>query len=82
MNEVEPCCYKKYYQHRCTEETLEKLDRLNIDNMNQMSRKDLLIKFNVETNYFGRIPLFNRLQPFLWQLLEEPKSSKAAMVYI
>ena len=79
MNQVEPCCWKTYNEHRATEETLATLDRLNID-VDRTSKEDLAIKFCVEEDYRGQIPLFKRFQPVMWQLFEEPKSSKAAMV--
>ena len=80
MGEVEPCCYKKYHQHRATQETLETLDRLNIDSVSHTNHNDLKVKFQVDNNNLGRFSFFKRLQPVVWQLFEEPKSSKAAVV--
>ena len=80
-NQVEPCCWKTYTKHRTTEETLATLDRLNID-VDRTPKEDLVIKFGIDSHSYrnGRLPLFKRIQPVVWQLFEEPRSSNAAMV--
>ena len=83
-NQVEPCCWKTYTKHRTTEETLAKLDRLNID-VDGTSKDDLVIKFGLNSHpgfRSGQLPLFKRVQPIIWQMFEEPRSSKTAMVYL
>lgn len=79
-NQVEPCCWKTYTKHRATEETLSTLDRLNID-VDKTPKQDLDIRFGLDRypGYrTGNLPLFKRIQPIIWQLFEEPRSSRAA----
>jgi potassium voltage-gated channel Shaw-related subfamily C protein 1 len=80
-NQVEPCCWKTYTKHRDTEETLSTLDRLNID-VERTSREDLIIKFGLDRHggRDKRLGFFRRLQPIIWQLFEEPRSSRPAMI--
>lgn len=83
-NQVEPCCWKTYTRHRTTEETLTTLDRINIDVV-RTPKSELIIKFGI--NYLpgynsGQIPFFKRIQPVVWQMFEEPRSSNAALVRI
>lgn len=79
---VEPCCWKNWNKHRATADTLATLDRLNID-VERTSNEDLAIKFGIgERNriYEGRFSRLTRLKPLVWQLFEEPRSSRAATV--
>lgn len=81
-NQVEPCCWKTYTKHRTTEETLACLDRINID-VDKTSKEDLVIKFGIDhISGFtsGKIPFLRRIQPVIWQMFNEPRSSNAAMV--
>jgi potassium voltage-gated channel Shaw-related subfamily C protein 1 len=81
MNQVEPCCWKTYTKHRATEETLATLDRLNID-LDRTSKQDLEIKFGLDGTNFSRFSFFKQMQPIVWQLFEEPRSSVPANVRI
>lgn len=79
---VEPCCWKTYNKHRATADTLATLDRLNID-VARTSGEDLAIKFGIDRHnraHDERFSAFKRLKPLIWQLFEEPRSSKAASV--
>jgi potassium voltage-gated channel Shaw-related subfamily C protein 1 len=80
---VEPCCWKTYNKHRITADTLGTLDRINID-VEKTSKEDLAIKFGFDRHrgFEERLSLFNRFKPVIWQLFEEPRSSKAATVGI
>jgi hypothetical protein len=58
------------------------LDRLNLD-VERSPKEDLIIKFGIDEHpgyRRGKLPLFKRFQPVIWQLFEEPRSSKTAMV--
>jgi potassium voltage-gated channel Shaw-related subfamily C protein 1 len=81
MNQVEPCCWKTYTKHRTTEDTLSTLDRLNID-VDRTSKEDLEIKFGLQDISYNRFKFIKQLQPIIWQLFEEPRSSKPANVSI
>ncbi len=77
-NQVEPCCWKTYTKHRTTADTLATLDRLNID-VDRTPKQDLMIKFGIDPHHGERISLFKRIQPIVWQMFEEPRSSKTAL---
>ena len=40
-NEVEPCCWMTYTQHRDTQEVLTTLDKLDIDNDTQIDDEEV-----------------------------------------
>ena len=69
-----------YTQHRDTQDTLAVLDRLDMDT-DKLSEEEIAKKFgwDDDSKYVnGEIPWYRRLQPKLWQLFDEPYSSKAA----
>lgn len=79
---VEPCCWKTYNKHRSTADTLATLDRLNID-VERTSKEDLAVKFGIDRNRAVEkrfMVTLNRIKPMIWQLFEEPRSSKIATV--
>jgi potassium voltage-gated channel Shaw-related subfamily C protein 1 len=79
-NQVEPCCWMTYTQHRDTQDTLAVLDRLDLDT-EKLTEEDIAKKFgwDEDSRYMnGQLPWFRRLQPKLWQLFDEPYSSNAA----
>lgn len=78
-NQVEPCCWKTYTKHRSTQETLSTLDQLNID-VERSSREELIARFGLDSGHHRRMRFFKRVQPIIWQLFEEPRSSRPAMV--
>jgi hypothetical protein len=80
-NQVEPCCWKTYTKHRTTAENLLTLDNLNID-VDKTPKEDLIILFGIDRlpqyRRGGRLPFFKRIQPIIWQMFEEPRSSNLA----
>ena len=79
-NQVEPCCWKTYTQHRDTQETLAVLDRLDLDT-EKPSDEEIARKFGMEEDYLnGTLSWWQRLKPKLWSLTDEPYSSNAAKV--
>ena len=81
-NQVEPCCWMTYTQHRDTQDTLAVLDRLDLDT-EKLTEEDIAKRFGWDDDpryLSGRLPWFRRLQPKLWQLFDEPYSSNAANV--
>uniref|UniRef100_A0A915C1V4 BTB domain-containing protein n=2 Tax=Parascaris univalens TaxID=6257 RepID=A0A915C1V4_PARUN len=84
-NQVEPCCWMTYTQHRDTEETLAVLDKLDMDNTGEedpdMREQELMKKFGWEEEFYqGRISLWMKYKPKIWALFDEPYSSHAAKV--
>jgi potassium voltage-gated channel Shaw-related subfamily C protein 1 len=81
-NQVEPCCWKTYTKHRDTEETLATLERLALDE-DGTPKEELARKFSLEDDprwHNGTLPFYLKIKPIVWQLFEEPNSSKFAKV--
>jgi len=77
-NQVEPCCWMTYTQHRDTQETLAVLDRLDLDTDNP-SEEDLAKKFGYEEEYYsGSVSWWMRVKPRIWSTFDEPYSSSTA----
>ncbi|XP_077287369.1 potassium voltage-gated channel shaker cognate w [Arctopsyche grandis] len=79
-NQVEPCCWMTYTQHRDTQETLAVLDRLDLDT-EKPSDEEIARKFGFEEDYFkGTVSWWQHLKPQMWSLFDEPYSSNAAKI--
>ncbi|XP_018905029.1 potassium voltage-gated channel protein Shaw isoform X2 [Bemisia tabaci] len=79
-NQVEPCCWMTYTQHRDTQETLAVLDRLDLDT-DKPSDEEMFKKFGFEEAYLkDSLSFWQRNKPKLWSLFDEPYSSTAAKV--
>ncbi|KAJ3644498.1 hypothetical protein Zmor_022223 [Zophobas morio] len=79
-NQVEPCCWMTYTQHRDTQETLAVLDRLDLDT-EKPSDEEIARKFGFEEDYFkGTLSWWQMIKPKIWSLFDEPYSSTAAKV--
>ncbi|KAI3388065.1 hypothetical protein SNEBB_002527 [Seison nebaliae] len=79
-NQVEPCCWMTYTQHRNTQETLSVLEDMDLD-YEKPTDEDVAKKFGWEDDnryLSGQLPWYKRYKPILWQLFEEPSSSKTA----
>ncbi|XP_034474340.1 potassium voltage-gated channel protein Shaw isoform X3 [Drosophila innubila] len=77
-NQVEPCCWMTYTQHRDTQETLAVLDRLDLDT-EKPSEEELARKFGFEEDYYkGTVSWWQEMKPRIWSLFDEPYSSNAA----
>lgn len=79
-NQVEPCCWMTYTQHRDTQETLAVLDRLDLDT-EKPSDEEIARKFGFEEDYVNNtLSCWQRLKPKIWSLFDEPYSSGYAKV--
>ena len=79
-NQVEPCCWMTYTQHRDTQETLAALDRLDLDN-DKPSEEEIARKFGFEDAYHeGRVTRWQRSKHRIWSIFDEPYSSDPAKV--
>nr|XP_023019517.1 potassium voltage-gated channel protein Shaw [Leptinotarsa decemlineata] len=79
-NQVEPCCWITYTQHRDTQETLAVLDRLDLDT-DKPSDEEIARKFGFEEDYYnGTLSWWQLMKPKIWSLFDEPYSSTAAKV--
>ena len=78
--QVEPCCWMTYTTHRDTQETLQILDRLDLDT-DKPTQEDIMKKFGLEEQFqTGSLNVWQRVKPRVWALFEEPYSSSAAKV--
>jgi len=79
-NQVEPCCWMTYTNHRNTQETLQILDRLDLDT-DKLTEEDIMKRFGLEETYKnGELNCWQNIKPRIWALFEEPNSSPAAKV--
>ncbi|XP_039435827.1 potassium voltage-gated channel protein Shaw-like [Culex pipiens pallens] len=79
-NQVEPCCWMTYTQHRDTQETLAVLERLDLDT-EKPTEEELARKFGYEDDYFkGTVSWWQHMKPQIWSLFDEPYSSNAAKI--
>ncbi|XP_048864458.1 potassium voltage-gated channel subfamily C member 2-like isoform X3 [Brienomyrus brachyistius] len=72
--DVEPCCWMTYRQHRDAEEALDVFD-INVENCD--GEEDELGIEDVETCE-GSLGRWKKWQPVIWNLFEDPYSSRAA----
>lgn len=79
-NQVEPCCWMTYTTHRDTQETLQILDRLDLDT-DKPTQEDIMKRFGLEEEFLtGELSFWQRIKPKIWALFDEPYSSSAAKV--
>ncbi|XP_071743484.1 potassium voltage-gated channel protein Shaw isoform X2 [Lepeophtheirus salmonis] len=79
-NQVEPCCWMTYTQHRDTQETLTVLDRLDLD-CEIPSAEETAKKFGFEDDFYsGELSWWQRTKPKIWSVFDEPYSSSTAKV--
>lgn len=81
-NQVEPCCWMTYTTHRDTRETLQILDRLDLDS-DKPSDEEIMKKFGLEEEFKNsRLSAWQKFKPRVWLLFEEPNSSLTAKVMV
>ncbi|XP_060590359.1 potassium voltage-gated channel protein Shaw-like isoform X10 [Ruditapes philippinarum] len=79
-NQVEPCCWMTYTTHRDTQDVLGILDRLDLDT-DKPTEDDIMKKFGWEEQHrAGELNFWQRIQPKIWALFDEPYSSTSAKV--
>uniref|UniRef100_A0A1I7ZH12 BTB domain-containing protein n=1 Tax=Steinernema glaseri TaxID=37863 RepID=A0A1I7ZH12_9BILA len=79
-NQVEPCCWMTYTQHRDTQETLAVIESLDLD-AEPPTQEEIAKKFGWEDDYYqGTLSRWQRLKPRLWALFDEPWSSQYARI--
>jgi len=78
--QVEPCCWMTYTRHRDTRETLQILDRLDLDS-DKPTEEEIMAKFGLDEQFrTSQLTCWQRLRPKIWLLFEEPNSTLAAKV--
>ena len=81
-NQVEPCCWMTYTTHRDTQDVLGILDRLDLDT-DKPTEDDIMKKFGWEEQHrSGDLNFWQRIQPKIWALFDEPYSSNPAQVRV
>ena len=69
-----------YTTHRDTEETLQALDRLDLDT-DRPTEEDIMKKFGLQERYeSGELSWWERIKPKIWALFDEPYSSRNVQV--
>ncbi|KAK0412061.1 hypothetical protein QR680_006014 [Steinernema hermaphroditum] len=82
-NEVEPCCWMTYTQHRDTQEVLQTLDKLDIEIDEESFRNEAEIykRFGWEDDYHNdSLSMWQKIKPKIWRLFDEPSSSQGAKI--
>jgi len=78
--QVEPCCWMTYTRHRDTRETLQILDRLDLDS-DKPTEEEIMAKFGFDEQFrAAQLTCWQRVRPKIWLLFEEPNSTLAAKV--
>ncbi|XP_017294230.1 potassium voltage-gated channel subfamily C member 2 isoform X6 [Kryptolebias marmoratus] len=76
--DVEPCCWMTYRQHRDAEEALDVFE-LNVDTGNGDEDDEAGKRLGIEeVAGDGSASLWRKWQPVIWNLFEDPYSSRAA----
>ncbi|XP_076437662.1 potassium voltage-gated channel protein Shaw-like [Babylonia areolata] len=80
-NQVEPCCWMTYTQHRDTQDVLAILDRLDLDT-DKPTEEDIMKKFGHKEEFklVSELNCWQRVQPKIWALFDEPYSSTSAKI--
>ncbi|OZC11976.1 K+ channel tetramerization domain protein [Onchocerca flexuosa] len=79
-NQVEPCCWMTYTQHRDTQETLAVIESLDLD-AEPPTQEETAKKFGWEDDYYsGNLSKWQQLKPKIWALFDEPWSSQYAKI--
>jgi len=69
-----------YTTHRDTRETLQTLDRLDLDT-DRPTEEDIMKRFGLDEQFrSGELSCWQRVKPKIWALFDEPYSSTAAKV--
>uniref|UniRef100_A0AC35FPA6 BTB domain-containing protein n=3 Tax=Panagrolaimus sp. PS1159 TaxID=55785 RepID=A0AC35FPA6_9BILA len=80
-NEVEPCCWMTYTQHRDTQEVLSTLEKLDVDVEKLNNQEELYKTFGWEDDFHNQsLSTWQKVKPKLWRLFDEPGSSTGAKV--
>lgn len=72
-----------YTTHRDTQETLQTLDRLDLDT-DKPTEEEILKKFGLDDEYMLDVDAncWRRIKPKIWALFDEPYSSTPAKVIL
>ncbi|KAJ8411236.1 hypothetical protein AAFF_G00172420 [Aldrovandia affinis] len=76
--DVEPCCWMTYRQHRDAEEALDVFE-INVDN-GEGDEEEMGKRLGIEDvlSADGTVSRWKKWQPVIWNLFEDPYSSRAA----
>ncbi|KAK6738382.1 hypothetical protein RB195_020474 [Necator americanus] len=79
-NQVEPCCWMTYTQHRDTQDTLAVIESLDLDG-DPPTQEEIAKKFGWEDDYYsGTLSKWQQIKPRIWALFDEPWSSQYARI--
>uniref|UniRef100_A0AC35UAA5 Ion_trans domain-containing protein n=1 Tax=Rhabditophanes sp. KR3021 TaxID=114890 RepID=A0AC35UAA5_9BILA len=81
MSEVEPCCWMTYVTHRGTEEVLDTLEKLDIDDEMLHNKEELYKTFGFEEDFHNNsLSTWQKCKPKIWRLFDEPSSSTGSKI--
>ncbi|XP_046375574.1 potassium voltage-gated channel subfamily C member 1-like [Haliotis rufescens] len=79
--QIEPCCWSNYRAHRDAQETLAEFDdgvgddgEMDVEDEDEIAKRFGIVEKKIDK------PFWERWQPRIWSLLEDPKSSTGAKV--
>ncbi|KAJ8373857.1 hypothetical protein SKAU_G00044370 [Synaphobranchus kaupii] len=75
--DVEPCCWMTYRQHRDAEEALDVFE-INVDNGEDEDEIGKRLGIEDVVSADGSVSRWKKWQPVIWNLFEDPYSSRAA----
>ncbi|XP_076153492.1 voltage-gated potassium channel KCNC2 isoform X4 [Alosa pseudoharengus] len=75
--DVEPCCWMTYRQHRDAEEALDVFE-MNVDNGDDEDEIGKRLGIEDVSPTHGNVSFWKKWQPVMWNLFEDPYSSRAA----
>ena len=76
--QIEPCCWMQYRTHREAQETLAELDLGEEDE--EDDDEDVALRFGIHEEDSPDLNCWQKWQPKIWTVLEEPSSSKGSQV--
>lgn len=79
--QIEPCCWGNYRTHRDAQETLKELEGNDDGDISDEEDSSYVAqRFGIQEDVVRERTLWQRLQPKIWSLLEDPNSSRGAQV--
>ncbi|CAK5081604.1 unnamed protein product [Meloidogyne enterolobii] len=80
-NEVESCCWMTYTTHRDTQEVLQNLEKLDLDDEAMKDEEKLYRRFGLDEEFRNKeLNLWQKVKPKMWRLFDEPSSTTGAKI--
>uniref|UniRef100_A0A1I8BZT9 BTB domain-containing protein n=1 Tax=Meloidogyne hapla TaxID=6305 RepID=A0A1I8BZT9_MELHA len=80
-NEVESCCWMTYTTHRDTQEVLQNLEKLDLDDEAMKDEEKLYRRFGLDEEFRNKeLNFWQKVKPKMWRLFDEPSSTTGAKI--